>query len=157
MLPRGVGGGFLRLSFSSIFFSFFFSLFSFLFFFFSITGQRSWAGGPPVVPFAKRDRGRGQTKTLRPKCSHPGDPLWSLLPKGTAEGTTEGPKGTAVGTIILTPFLWSLLPKGTAEQHTNAKGTAVGAIILTPFLRSLLRLCLVLWSLLPKGTAEMEP
>ena len=131
------------------------------------------AGGPLVVPFANRGRGRAcpkhsgqnalgrrtpcgpfcqkgprsaQTKTLRPKCAWPADPLWSLLPKGTA-----------VGTIILTPFLWSLLPKGTAEHHTNAKGTAVGAIILTPFLWSLLRLCLVLWSLLPTGTAEMEP
>ena len=50
------------------------------------SGQNALGRRTPCGPFCQKGPRSAQTKTLRPKCSRPADPLWSLLPKGTAEG-----------------------------------------------------------------------
>merc|ERR1711923_568574 len=126
------------------------------------------AGGAPVVPFARRDRGRGQSKTLRPKCSRPAEPLWSLLPEGTAEGDKAKHSGqNALGRRTpCGPFCQKGPRKGT-NQNTPAKMPSAGGPPVVPFAKrdrgrgqtkTLRPKCPrpadPLWSLLPKGTAE---
>merc|ERR1712069_62526 len=65
---------------------------------------------------------KGLPKTLRPKCSRPGDPLWSLLPKGTAEGLAQNTpaKMLSAGRTPVVPF--AKRDRGTRHKRKRDRG-----------------------------------